>query len=136
MLTKVAQSGLLSKAQAAGISLSSLEPLLGLVAENEEILVLVEASTPELLPVLPKIVSLLPTVSGAIPLLATLIQVPPAGLGIAGLGALGAAAGAIVVIPDDTLLQIAGQTFAAGALGAAGIAGIGGSVVLGKVLSK
>ncbi len=133
LLTKVASSGLLSKAQEAGLSLSKLEPLLALAAENKDILILVEAATPELLPLLPKVVDVAP---GALPLLAAAIQVPPSALSVAGIGALGAAVGAVVVIPDDTLLQVAGQTFAAGALGAAGVAGIVGSQVLGKVLGK
>lgn len=131
LLTKVAQSGLLSKAQAAGLSLTKLEPLLAIAAENPDVLILVEAASPEVLPLLPTIVSLAPP---ALPLLASAIQIPPAGLAVAGAGALGAAVGAVVLIPDDTLLQIAGQTFAALALSAAGVAGIGGSVVLGKVL--
>ena len=50
LLSKVAASGLLSNAQQAGISLSKLEPLLQLAAENPSILVLVEAAGPELLP--------------------------------------------------------------------------------------
>ena len=133
LLTKVAQSGLLSKAQEAGLSLSKLEPLLALAAENKDILILVEASTPEILPLLPKVVEVAP---GALPLLATLIQVSPGTLSVAGAGALAAAAGAVVVIPDDSVALIAGQTFAAGALGAAGIAGIVGSQVLGKVLGN
>jgi hypothetical protein len=133
LLTMVAEAGLLSKAQEAGLSLSKLEPLLGLIAENKDVLILVEAATPEILPLLPKVVSLAP---GALPLLAAAIQIPPSVLSIGGIGALGAAVGAVVIIPDDTLLQVAGQTFAAGALGAAGVAGIVGSAVLGKVLQK
>ena len=131
LLTKVAESGLLSKAQAAGLSLSKLEPLLQLAASNPEILVLVEASGPELLPILPTVVKVAPP---ALPLLAAAIQVPPPALAVLGLGALGAAAGVVYVVPDDTLVNIAAQTFAVGALGAAGLAGIVGSVVLGKVL--
>jgi hypothetical protein len=133
LLSKVAEAGLLSKAQEAGLSLSKLEPLLGLIAENKDILILVEAATPEILPLLPKVAELAP---GALPLLAAAIQIPPSVLSVAGAGALGAAVGVVVLIPDDTFLQIAGQTFAAGALGAAGIAGIVGSTVLGKVLQK
>ena len=131
LLTKVAESGLLSKAQAAGLSLSKLEPLLQLAASNPEILVLVEASGPELLPILPTVVKVAPP---ALPLLAAAIQVPPPALAVLGLGALGAAAGVVYVVPDDTIVNIAAQTFAVGALGAAGLAGIVGSVVLGKVL--
>lgn len=133
LLTKVAASGLLSKAQDAGLTLTKLEPLLALAAENKDVLVLVEAATPEVLPLLPKLVELAPP---ALPLLASAISIPPSVLSIAGAGALGGAVGAIVLIPDDTLLQVAGQTFAAGALGAAGVAGIVGSTVLGKVLGK
>jgi hypothetical protein len=133
LLTKVAQSGLLSKAQEAGLSLSKLEPLLALAAENKEILILVEAATPEVLPLLPKIVSVAP---GALPLLAQAVTIPPGVLSVLGLASFAGAAGAIVLIPDDTMLQIAGQTFAAGALGAAGAASLVGSAVLGKLLGK
>eukprot|EP00536_Pseudo-nitzschia_multiseries_P004524 jgi/Psemu1/253708/estExt_Genewise1Plus.C_750082 len=131
LLTKVAQSGLLSKAQAAGLSLTKLEPLLALAAENKEVLVLVEAATPEILPLLPKVVELAPQ---ALPLLATAITISPSTLSAAGLASLAAAVGAVVVIPDDTLLEVAGQTFAAGALGGVGLASLAGSAVLGKVL--
>ena len=130
LLSKVAQSGLLSKAQAAGISLSKLEPLLALAAENKEILILVEAATPELLPLLPKIVEVAP---GALPLLAAAVSVPPALLSVVGLGSLAAAVGAVVVIPDDTVTEIATQTLAFGALGAAGVASLAGSAILGKL---
>lgn len=132
LLSQVAQSGLLSKAQEAGLTLSKLEPLLALAAENKEILILVEAATPEVLPLLPKIVDLAP---GALPLLASAISVPPAFLSIAGLGALAGAVGAVVVIPDDTILQVAEQTLAVGVLGAAGAAALVGSSILGKVLN-
>merc|ERR1712176_1116973 len=58
LLSKVAESGLLSKAQKAGISLSNLEPLLNIINDNPDVLILVESTTPELLPLLPKIVDL------------------------------------------------------------------------------
>jgi len=133
LLTKVAEAGLLSKAQKAGLSLSKLEPLLELVAQNPEVLVLVEASAPEVLPLLPTVVRLAPPL---LPLLAAAIEIPPAALAVVGAGALGGAAGVVFLVPDDTLLQIAGQTFAVGVLSAAGLAGIVGSVVLGKILGK
>ena len=132
LLTKVAQSGLLSKAQEAGLTLSKLEPLLALAATNKEVLILVESATPELLPLLPKIVELAP---GALPLLATAISIPPAAIQVAGLASLGAAAGAVAVIPDDTVAEIAAQTLAVGVLGV-GIpaASFIGAAILGKVL--
>ena len=132
LLTKVAQSGLLSKAQEAGLSLSKLEPLLALAAENKEILILVEAATPELLPLLPKVVELAP---GALPLLASAVTIPPSALSALGLGSLAAAVGAVVVIPDDTVVEIAAQTLAFGALGAAGAASLVGSAILGKLFN-
>lgn len=132
LLSKVAESGLLSKAQEAGLTISKLEPLLELAADNEEILILVEAATPELLPLFPTIVQIAP---GALPLLASAVSIPPAALTVLGAGSLAAAAGAVVVIPDDTLLQIAGQTLAVGTLGAAGAASLVGSVLLGKLFS-
>mmetsp|Transcript_59511 Transcript_59511/g.145786 ORF Transcript_59511/g.145786 Transcript_59511/m.145786 type:complete len:195 (-) Transcript_59511:2954-3538(-) len=131
LLTKVAQSGLLSKAQEAGLSLSKLEPLLALAAENKDILVLVEAATPEVLPILPKVVELAP---GALPLLASAVTVPPGVLSAAGLASLAGAVGAVVLIPDDTVVEVATQTLAVGALGAAGVASLAGSAILGKLL--
>ncbi len=133
LLTKVAQSGLLSKAQAAGLSLSKLEPLLALAAENKEVLILVEAATPEVLPILPKLIELAPP---ALPLLASAVSISPGTLQALGLASFVAAAGAVVIIPDDSILQVAGQTIAVGALGAAGAASLAGSVILGKIFGK
>ena len=131
LLTKVAQSGLLSKAQEAGISLSKLEPLLALAAENKEVLILVEAATPELLPILPKVVEIAP---GALPLLASAVTVPPGVLQTLGLASLAGAAGAVVLIPDDTVVEVAAQTLAVGVLGvAAPAAAFIGSAILGKL---
>jgi hypothetical protein len=132
LLTKVAQSGLLSKAQEAGLTLSKLEPLLALAADNPDILILVEAATPEVLPLLPKIVSIAP---GALPLLASAVTVPPVVLQILGLASLAGAAGAVVLIPDDTVLEIAAQTAAVGVLGvAAPAASFIGAAILNKLL--
>lgn len=130
LLSKVAASGLLSKAQQSGISLSKLEPLLAQAAKYPEILVLVEASGPELLPILPKIVDLAP---GALPLLASAITIPTPAIAFLGVAALAAAGGAIVIIPDDSITNIAIQTLAVGlALPAAGASFIGASI-LGKL---
>jgi hypothetical protein len=131
LLTQVAQSGLLSKAQEAGLTLSKLEPLLALAAENKDILILVEAATPEVLPILPKLVSLAP---GALPLLASAIAIPPGVISAVGLASLAAAAGAVVVIPDDTVLQVAEQTLAVGLLGAGGVVSLVAAGILGNIL--
>ena len=131
LLTQVAQSGLLSKAQDAGLTLSKLEPLLALAAENKDILILVEAATPEVLPILPKLVSVAP---GALPLLASAIAIPPGVISALGLASLAAAVGAVVVIPDDTVLQVAEQTLVVGLLGAGGVVSLVAAGILGKIL--
>jgi hypothetical protein len=130
-LTKVAQSGLLSKAQEAGLTLSKLEPLLALAAENEEVLILVEASTPELLPILPKLLALAPP---TLPLLASAVTIPPVVLQFLGLASLAGAAGAVYLIPDDTIVEVAAQTLAVGVLGV-GVpaASFIGATILGKI---
>ena len=130
LLTQVAQSGLLSKAQKAGVSLSSLEPFLKLASENPDILILVEASGPELLPLLPKIVDLAPA---ALPILASAVSVPAPAIAAAGLAAIGAAGAAVVSIPDDTVANVALQTLIVGlALPLAG-ASFAGAAVIGKL---
>jgi hypothetical protein len=130
LLSKVAASGLLSKAQKAGITLSKLEPLLLLAAENPDILVLVEASGPELLAVLPSLVELAP---GALPLLAAAVEVPPAVIGAAGPAALLAAGAAVVAIPDDTVVNVAIQTLAVGLAVPVAGASVIGATLLGKL---
>ncbi|CAB9500585.1 expressed unknown protein [Seminavis robusta] len=131
LLSAVAKSGLLSKAQAAGISLSKLETILGYVAEQPELLILVEASGPDLLPILPTIIELAPA---GLPLATAAIGIPPAGLQAAGIASLIAAAGIVAVVPDDTAVNVAVQTLAVGVLGlAAPVASFAGSVVLGKL---
>ena len=95
-----------------------------------EILVLVEASGPELLPLLPKIVDLAP---GALPLLASAISVPTPAIAFLGVVALAAAGGAVVTIPDDSITNIAIQTLIVGlALPVAGASFVGSSI-LGKL---
>ncbi len=130
LLSKVAASGLLSKAQAAGISLSKVEPLLALAAEYPDILILVEASGPDLLKILPTVVDLAP---GALPLLATAIATPPAVIQGAGIGALVAAAAAVALIPDDSVTNVALQTLAVGVAVPLAGASLAGAAILSKL---
>jgi len=131
LLTKVAKSGLLSKAQAAGISLTKLEPLLALAAENEEILILVEAATPEILPILPKVIELAPP---ALPLAAAALDISPGLLQTAAIASVAAAGASVYFIPDDTIVQVAAQTLLVGILGAAvPAASLVGATVIGLV---
>lgn len=133
LLTAVAQSKLLSNAQAAGISLSSVEPLLKAAGGNQEVMILLEAATPELLglPILPKVIEFAPA---ALPLLSILIQIPTAAILFGGVASLAGAAASVVLIPDDTILEIAAQTILVATLGLVVPAlSVGGSVVLSKV---
>ncbi|KAL7576337.1 hypothetical protein ACA910_018153 [Epithemia clementina (nom. ined.)] len=133
LLSKVAASGLLSKAQEAGITLSKLEPLLALAAEYPDILILVEASGPEVLAILPTVVDLAP---GALPLLARAVGVPPSLLSAAGASVLAAAAATVVLVPDDSVASVALQTLVVGlSLPAAGAAFVG-SAILGQLTKK
>ncbi len=130
LLSKVAEAGLLSKAQASGITLTKLEPLLKEASANPDIMILLEAAGPEALPILPKVVDLAPS---ALPLLATLVQVSPGTLQGAAVGALAAAAAGVYIIPDDTVLQVAGQTLLVGTMAVAAGASAVGSVVISKI---
>eukprot|EP00549_Striatella_unipunctata_P016184 CAMPEP_0118695572 /NCGR_PEP_ID=MMETSP0800-20121206/13271_1 /TAXON_ID=210618 ORGANISM="Striatella unipunctata, Strain CCMP2910" /NCGR_SAMPLE_ID=MMETSP0800 /ASSEMBLY_ACC=CAM_ASM_000638 /LENGTH=196 /DNA_ID=CAMNT_0006594399 /DNA_START=77 /DNA_END=667 /DNA_ORIENTATION=- len=116
LLSKLAQSKLLSKAQDAGVSLSSLTPLLKLAVDNPDVLVLTEAAAPELLPLLSLLVTLAPP---ALPLLALTISLPPAVFLGAAAASVGATVGALNIIPDDTIAEVAGQTLIVGILGLA-----------------
>eukprot|EP00567_Pseudictyota_dubia_P011117 CAMPEP_0197433196 /NCGR_PEP_ID=MMETSP1175-20131217/1129_1 /TAXON_ID=1003142 /ORGANISM="Triceratium dubium, Strain CCMP147" /LENGTH=194 /DNA_ID=CAMNT_0042961501 /DNA_START=63 /DNA_END=647 /DNA_ORIENTATION=+ len=131
LLTKVAEAGLLSKAQKAGISLTKLEPLIALAAENKDVLILVEAASPELLPLLPKIVELAPQ---ALPLLGVLIQISPGTLQAGAAASLAAAAATVALVPDDTVLEVAAQTLAVAVLGGAiPIASVVGATIIGQL---
>ena len=131
LLTKVAQAGILSKAQASGITPLKLEPLLKLAASNKDVMILLEAAAPEALPLLPKLVELAPP---ALPLLKAAIQISPGVLQGAAVASLAAAAAGVAYIPDDTTLEIAGQTLLVGALGiAAPAASLIGAGVLSKI---
>lgn len=131
LLSQVANAGLLSKAQESGVSLTKLEPLLKLAAENKDVMILLEAAAPEALPILPKVVDLAPS---ALPLLGTAIGIPPAALYAAAAASLGAAGAGVYLIPDDTVLAVAAQTLLVGTLGvAAPAASVVGATVLSKI---
>ncbi len=136
LLTKVAKSGLLSKAAAAGITLSKLEPLIITASQKgilDEVLILTEAAGPDILPLLPTVVDLAPQ---ALPLLALGLDIPPVVLQGAALASIGAAYGILTVVPDDTVAQVAAQTFAVAVLGvAAPVASLVGATILGKIRS-
>mmetsp|Transcript_6420 Transcript_6420/g.7348 ORF Transcript_6420/g.7348 Transcript_6420/m.7348 type:complete len:197 (+) Transcript_6420:34-624(+) len=114
ILKQVAQSGLLSKAKKAGVSLANLERVLELGAKNPDVLVLAEAAGPDILPLLPTLAEAAPA---ALPILTFAVSVRPVVLGGIGLLSIVFAAGTVILIPDDTVAQVAIQTLAVGVLG-------------------
>ena len=136
LLSKVAQAGLLSKAAAAGITLSKLEPLIIAAADKgvlDEVLILTEAAGPDILPLLPTVVDLAPS---ALPLLALGLDIPPVALQAGALASIGAAYVIVGAVPDDTVAQVAAQTLAVAVLGVAvPAASLVGATVLGKIKS-
>jgi len=104
LLTKLADTGLLSKAQRAGLRFSDLEPLL-LFAEENGLLGLLGDLNDELLPLLPLLVRLAPP---ALPVVSLALGLGPLNflLAAASLG------GAVVVtgMPDNSVQDVAVQT--------------------------
>jgi hypothetical protein len=136
LLTKVAESGLLSKASKAGFTLSKVESLITLAANQgvlDEVLILAEASGPELIPLLPSVVEFAPA---ALPLAAAALTVGPGALQGAAVASAGAAYAIVSAVPDDTVVQVAAQTLAAATLGVV-VPGacLVGAGLLGKVKS-
>ena len=103
---------------------------MALAAENPDILILVEASGPELLAILPSLVDVAP---GALPLLAAAVEVPPVVIGAAAPAVLLAAGAAVVTIPDDSVVNVALQTLIVGLSVPAAGAAVIGSTILGKL---
>jgi hypothetical protein len=136
LLSKVAESGLLSKAAKAGFTLSKVESLITLAANQgvlDEVLVLTEAAGPEIIPLLPSVIELAPQ---ALPLAAIALELQPGTLQGLAVASAAAAYGLVAAVPDDTVVQVAVQTLAAATLGAV-VPGacLVGAGLLGKVKS-
>jgi hypothetical protein len=99
--------------------------------KNPEILILVEASGPDLLPILPKVVELAPS---ALPLLASVVSLGPGALQAGAFASAAAAALAVVAIPDDSTALIALQTLIVATLGLAAPAALtAGATIFGSL---
>ena len=107
LLTKLAKTGLLSKAERAGVKLADLEPLL-LFAEENGLVGLLGDLNDDLLPLLPLLVRLAPL---GLPVVSLALGLGPLNflLAIASFG------GAFVVtgLPDDSVTDVALQTLIA-----------------------
>mmetsp|Transcript_92692 Transcript_92692/g.264792 ORF Transcript_92692/g.264792 Transcript_92692/m.264792 type:complete len:180 (-) Transcript_92692:289-828(-) len=112
LLSKTAELGVLSKAEAAGVTLSDLEPLLIAADDNGAMQLLGDVLA---LPITPKLINAAP---GLLPLAGAALSVPPALLFATAPASAFAAYTAVQVIPDDSLTSVALQTFLAVLLGA------------------
>lgn len=132
ILTKTAQLGLLTRLEKAGFTLTTAVPLLKL-ADEKDLLGVLEASSDKVLPLVAKGIELSPKL---LPLAGVAIETPPVVLFAGAGGSLAAAAALIATVPDDTVSNVAFQVATGIPLGVIlpGALAVGG-VVLGK-LSK
>eukprot|EP01035_Chromulina_nebulosa_P018852 gene18852-24637_t len=130
ILTKTSQLGLLSKLEKAGFTLSTAVPLL-IKADELDVLGVLEASSDK---VLPLVATAIETAPALLPLASAALKVPSELLGLGAVISLAGAVGVIVEIPDDSLVNIALQSFLFVPLGVIlpGALGVG-SVILSKL---
>lgn len=116
--------GLLTRLEKSGFSLKQSVPLL-ILADDLDLLGVLEASSDKVLPLVATGIELAPTL---LPLAGTALKVPATTLFAGALASLAAAAAEIVLIPDDSITNIALQTALAVPLGAIvpGALGVGG----------
>lgn len=128
LLSQVADLGVLSKAEAAGITLTDLIPLLRLADEFGAVGLLASVIDE---PFVPELVDLAPKL---LPLAGTALNLEPSLLYAAAVGSLGAAAAEVYIIPDSSVQLVALQTFLAILLGAVvPAASLVGAFVLGSL---
>eukprot|EP00244_Chara_vulgaris_P014015 TRINITY_DN84_c0_g1_i1.p1 TRINITY_DN84_c0_g1~~TRINITY_DN84_c0_g1_i1.p1 ORF type:complete len:214 (-),score=57.11 TRINITY_DN84_c0_g1_i1:181-822(-) len=106
VLSTVEKAGLLSKAESAGLSLSKIEQM-GLLSKAEEL--------------------------GLLSLVESLASTSPAAIASFALPLFVASILSLVLIPDDTTLQVVLQYSLAGAFGLGCVTALGGSFVLGSI---
>ena len=102
---KTSQLGLLSRLEKAGFTLSSAAPLLKL-AEEKDLIGVLEASSDNVLPLIGKAIDLSPAL---LPVAATALKTPPTVLFGGAAASLAAAGLLITTVPDDSALDIALQ---------------------------
>lgn len=108
ILTQLAETKLLSRAEAAGLTLADIEPLLYVIEENGVVAATGDIGA-DLLPLLPKLIDTAPV---ALPLVAGALKVPAPLLALVAAGGP-VAAYVITSLPDDSIASVALQTFLA-----------------------
>eukprot|EP00904_Undaria_pinnatifida_P006229 jgi/Undpi1/2736/HiC_scaffold_14.g06114.m1 len=109
LLSTASKLGLLSKLEAAGLTLKDVEKLLPLVDEND-LIGLAKGFGPDLLKVAPVALKAAPA---ALPLLATALTVPGEALFVGAAASFAAGAGLVYLLPDESLTGVALETFLA-----------------------
>lgn len=121
---------MLTRLENAGFTLTTAADLLIFADENDLIGVL-EASSDKVLPLIATGVDLAPSL---LPLAAVALKTPPTAFFGGALASLAAAAGVILLIPDDSVLNVALQAVLVVPLGVLLPGGLGlGGVVLSKL---
>mmetsp|Transcript_20708 Transcript_20708/g.26805 ORF Transcript_20708/g.26805 Transcript_20708/m.26805 type:complete len:190 (+) Transcript_20708:60-629(+) len=109
LLSKIAKLGLLTKLEKAGVKLSDVEPLL-IWAEDNGLVGAAGELQDDLLPLLPALISLAPL---GLPLLAAAISIPSIVFFALAAASLAGAYVLVGSIPDDSITNVALQTFLA-----------------------
>eukprot|EP01031_Cornospumella_fuschlensis_P031788 gene31787-38427_t len=128
ILTKTANLGLLTKLEKAGFTLTSAAPILKL-ADQYDLLGLLEASNDRVLPLLAKGIELSPQL---LPLASAAIKTPPSTLTTAAIASFFAGVAEVALIPDDSVASVALQTALFLPLGLV----LPGALTIGSVLLK
>jgi hypothetical protein len=122
--------GLLSRLENAGFTLSTATPLL-VKADELDLIGVLEASSDKALPLLAKGIEFAPAL---LPLAGVALKAPPTALFGGAAASFSAAAGAVYLIPDDSIISVAAQTALFVPLGLVAPAALGvGGVVLSKL---
>lgn len=129
LFEKVAELGLLSRLESAGLSLSTIVPLLKF-ANNNDLLGVLESSSADILPVIGAAVENLPVL---LPVAQYALNMPPVVLPLIALASAAGTAAFVTVVPDDSVFSVTLQTIIAIPFGLVvpGIAG-GAGVLLAK----
>jgi hypothetical protein len=119
--------GLLTRLEKAGFTLTTAKPLL-ILADDLDLLGVLEASSDKVLPLVAKTIDLAPAL---LPLAGTALKTPPTVFFGGAAASLAAAAGVIFLVPDDSVISIALQTVSTVTLGVIipGALGVGGLVL-------
>ncbi|CAM9848464.1 unnamed protein product [Discosporangium mesarthrocarpum] len=109
LLSQASKLGLLGKLEAAGLTLKDVERLLPL-ADELDVIGLAQGLGPSILPLAPKVLDAAPSL---LPILSAALSIPAPTLFAGAAASVAAGVAVIIAIPDDSVTNIALQTFLA-----------------------